>query len=154
MEDPTSYYPDVVYGSLLSLYDALDISTVLQLESAILHRNLRDFDKALDIFDDLARGVRFSGRAAVIVLEYTWTLIAQYRFKEARDVAAGGLAALANVGRLDGRGQDVGPAIVLRAFVAGLDALIEGTTNACYKSLAEIYQWLAPVAVPDFTDVQ
>lgn len=35
-------YPDIVYGSLMSLYQILGISTFLLLEKIILHRNLRN----------------------------------------------------------------------------------------------------------------
>lgn len=141
-------YPDVVYGSLLSLYEPLGTSTILQLEKAILHRNLRNFSKSLAIFDSLAplEPVR-----PAIVLEHTWTLIAQYRFKEARSVAATGLFSLPT--GLHGQPQH-GPTIVLRAFLAGLDALIDGAMHGCYQSLGEIYQWLSPIPFADFTDVQ
>lgn len=140
-------YPDVVYGSLVSLYQTLDIPTVLLLEKAIFHRNLRNFSESLAIFDYMQSN--HTSRPA-IVLEHTWTLVAQYRFKEARAIATKGLSSFATAG---GGYMQSGPAVVLRALQAGLDTLIDGTTHPCYQSLEEIYQWLSPVSVEDFTDV-
>ncbi|KAI4286980.1 MAG: hypothetical protein L6R35_003765, partial [Caloplaca aegaea] len=73
-----------------------------------------------------------------------------YRFKEARAIATKGLSSFATAG---GGYMQSGPAVVLRALQAGLDTLIDGTTHPCYQSLEEIYQWLSPVSVEDFTDV-
>ncbi|KAL8649044.1 MAG: hypothetical protein Q9210_004634 [Variospora velana] len=140
-------YPDVVYGSLVSLYQTLDIPTVLLLEKAILHRNLRNFSESLAIFDDMKSN--HTARPAIL-LEHTWTLVAQYRFKEARSIATKGLSSFATAG---GGYVQSGPAVVLRALLAGLDTLIDGTTHRCYQSLEEICQWLSPVPVEAFTDV-
>lgn len=41
-------YPDVLYGTLLSLYD---VCTILVLENAVLHCNLRIFFPSLAILD-------------------------------------------------------------------------------------------------------
>ncbi|KAL9010240.1 MAG: hypothetical protein Q9173_004804 [Seirophora scorigena] len=141
-------YPDVIYGSLLSLYQTLDICTISLLERAILQRNLRNFSASLVIFDSMRSTHTFR---PAIVLEHTWTLVAQYRFKEARSVATKGLSSLVDAG---GGSMHFGPAVVLRALLAGLDTLIDGTVHGCYQSLGEIYQWLSPVPVEDFTDAQ
>lgn len=141
-------YPDVVYGSLLSLYHTLDRSTISLLETAILQRNLRNFSESLVIFDSMRTTRTFR---PAIVLEHTWTLVAQYCFKEARSVGTKGLSSLVDAG---GGYMHFGPAVVLRALLAGLDTLIDGTVHGCYQSLSEIYQWLSPVPVEDFTDTQ
>ncbi|KAI4098421.1 MAG: hypothetical protein L6R37_006503 [Teloschistes peruensis] len=141
-------YPDVFYGSLTSLYKNLDISTLLQLEKAILHRNLRNFFESLAMFDS------FTGSVAtepVVCLEHTWTLVAQYRFREAHKIATRGLFAIHNSLV---RNENHGVAIVLRALLAGLDALVEKSTHGCFESVTEIYDWLRPVVVEDITDVQ
>lgn len=146
MEDVA--YPHIVYGSLTSLYQTLDVASVLLLEKAILHRNLRNFFKSLALFDAFPASIAVQ---PAVVLEHTWTLIAQYRFREARSIAARGLSAF----RIELIGhKDHGPTILLRALLAGLDALIEGSMSGCYKSLEEIHDWLSAVPLTDFTDVQ
>ncbi|KAL8930072.1 MAG: hypothetical protein Q9172_000157 [Xanthocarpia lactea] len=146
MEDTS--YPETVYGSLLSLYHELDLSTILLLEKAIVQRNLRNYFESLAIFD--AFPISATVKAAV-VLEHTWTLIAQYRFREARCVAGRGLSAFRS--KPVGTG-DHGATILLRALLAGLDTLIDGSTGKCFESMQEIYSWLSVVPATDFTDVQ
>lgn len=141
-------YPDIVYGSLTSLYRTLDRHSILSLEKAIVHRNLRNFFKSLAIFDAFPAPIAVR---PAIVLEHTWTLIAQYRFREARSIAVRGLSSF-QIERPGEEGHDA--AIVLRALLAGLDALIEGLMTGCYESLEEIYAWLRNVPLTDFTDVQ
>lgn len=141
-------YPDVNYGSLTSLYHPLDIPSIKSLEKAIVHRNLRNFFKSLAIFDAFPASIAVH---PAIVLEHTWTLIAQYRFREARSIAVRGLSSLHT--KRHG-GEESNAAIVLRALLAGLDALIEGMVAGCYKSLEEIYTWLRDVPLTEFTNVQ
>ena len=146
MEDVA--YPAIVYGSLTSLYNTLDIASVLLLEKAILYRNIRNFSISLTVFDSFPVSVAVQ---PAVVVEHTWTLIVQYRFREARTIATKGLSAF----RSDSaREKHDGPAILLRAMSAGLDALIEGSMGGCYESLGEIYAWLNNVPLTDFTDVQ
>ncbi|KAL8715414.1 MAG: hypothetical protein Q9220_000748 [cf. Caloplaca sp. 1 TL-2023] len=141
-------YPEVVHGCLTSLYHELDTGTILLLEKAILHRKLRNYYDSLQIFDNFSSA---TAAKPVVILERTWTLIGQYRFSEARLVAIPGIAA----SRSEGRGIDSqGPLIVLRALIAGLDSLIDGSTQGCYASLQEIFQWLWVVPVTEMTDVQ
>ncbi|KAL9580216.1 MAG: hypothetical protein Q9212_004627 [Teloschistes hypoglaucus] len=118
------------------------------LEKAILHRNLRNFFESLAIFDSFTG---FLATEPVVCLEHTWTLIAQYRFREAHRIATTGLSALR---KSPVRNENHGVAIVLRAFLAGLDALVERSTHGCFESLEEIHDWLKPVAIEDITDVQ
>lgn len=146
MEDVA--YPDIVYGSLTSLYQNLDTSSVEMLEKAIIHRNLRNSVKSLAIFDAFPAPIAVH---PAVVLEHTWTLIAQYRFREARSIAVRGLSSFPTKRSV---GEDHGPTIVLRALLAGLDALIDGLRSGCYESLEEIYAWLSTVPVTDFTNVQ
>ncbi|KAI4274881.1 MAG: hypothetical protein LQ337_003618 [Flavoplaca oasis] len=141
-------YPAIAYGSLLSLYHELDQSTILLLERAIVRRNLRDYFKSLAIFDALPTS---TASKAAVVLEHTWTLVAQYRFREARCVAERGLSAFQS--RSIG-GEGYGPVILLRALSAGLDTLIDGSTQRCFGSMQEIYDWLSGVPAVEFTDVQ
>ncbi|KAL9598996.1 MAG: hypothetical protein Q9219_004110 [cf. Caloplaca sp. 3 TL-2023] len=143
MDDVT--YPNTVYGSLSSLYTSLNVSTILSLEKAILHRNLRNFFESLALFDGFSPSVAV---LPVVVLEHTWTLIEQYRFREARSVAARGLSSSCF------KGRDHGPAILCRALLAGLDALIEGSMSECHASLQEIYDWIGTTPLTDLTDVQ
>ncbi|KAL8825502.1 MAG: hypothetical protein Q9170_007767, partial [Blastenia crenularia] len=110
-------------------------------EKAVLHRNLRNFSKAAVIFENYPPSVAVQ---APIVLEHTWTLIAQYRFKEARSIAVRGLSSLSNK---SSRIEGFGPTILIRALLAGLDALIEGSVSGCVKSLREIHDWLVNVPV-------
>ena len=146
MED--TFYPETVHGSLLSLYHELDLSTILLLEKAIVQRNLRNYFESLAIFD--AFPISAAVKAAV-VLEHTWTLIAQYRFREARCVAERGLSA--SLSKPVGS-EDHGATILLRGLLAGLDTLIDGSTGKCFESMQEIYSWLSVVRATDFTDVQ
>ncbi|KAL8727531.1 MAG: hypothetical protein Q9181_005679 [Wetmoreana brouardii] len=141
-------YPNVTYGSLTSLYQSLDISTILQLERAILHRSLRNFFQALAIFDSFPMSVAVK---PAVCLEQISTLLEEYRFREAGAIAARGLSAFCMNSTGD---EDHGPAILLRALLAGLDCLTEGSTHGCYASLQEIYDWLINVSVANFTDVQ
>ncbi|KAL8643524.1 MAG: hypothetical protein Q9226_008309 [Calogaya cf. arnoldii] len=146
MEDAA--YPSIAYGSLLSLYPELELSTILLVEKAIVHRNLRNYFESLAIFDALPTSTAVK---TAVVLEHTWTLIAQYRFREARCIAERGLSALRSkaVGS-----KSHGPTILLRALLAGLDTLIDGSTQKCLESMQEIYNWLSDVSTVDFTDVQ
>lgn len=146
MEDTA--YPAIACGSLLSLYHELDLSTILLLEKAIVHRSLRNYFQSLAIFDALPTSASFK---TAVVLEHTWTLIAQYRFREARCIAERGLSAL---GSKSVGNNSHGPIILLRALLAGLDTLIDGSTRRCFESLQEIYDWLSGVPTVDFTDVQ
>ncbi|KAL8941128.1 MAG: hypothetical protein Q9216_002427 [Gyalolechia sp. 2 TL-2023] len=146
MEDVV--YPDIVYGSLTSLYETLDTYSIVMLEKAILHRSLRNFFKSLAIFDAFHEPI---ASHPAVVLEHTWTLTAQYRFREARSIAVRGLSS-SHAKRLGGDEHDA--AIVLRALLAAMDALIEGLLSGCYESLEEIYAWLRNVPMTDFTDVQ
>ncbi|CAL8574244.1 hypothetical protein XPA_000210 [Xanthoria parietina] len=146
MEDTA--YPAIACGSLLSLYHELDLSTILLLEKAIVHRSLRNYFQSLAIFDALPTSASFK---TAVVLEHTWTLIAQYRFREARCIAERGLSAL---GSKSVGNNGHGPIILLRALLAGLDTLIDGSTRRCFESLQEIYGWLSGVPTVDFTDVQ
>lgn len=141
-------YPTIAYGSLLSLYHELDLSTILLLEKAIVHRSLRNYFESLAIFDALPTSIAVK---TAVVLEHTWTLVAQYRFREARCIAERGLSAFRSksVGS-----KDHGPTILLRALLAGLDTLIDGSTPRCFESMQEIYCWLSGVPTDDFTDVQ
>ncbi|KAL9005522.1 MAG: hypothetical protein Q9188_001724 [Gyalolechia gomerana] len=118
------------------------------LEKAIIHRNLRNSVKSLAIFDAFPAPIAVH---PAVVLEHTWTLIAQYRFREARSIAVRGLSSFPTKRSV---GEDHGPAIVLRALLAGLDALIDGLRSGCYESLEEMYAWLSTVPVTDFTNVQ
>ncbi|KAL8803011.1 MAG: hypothetical protein Q9182_003437 [Xanthomendoza sp. 2 TL-2023] len=141
-------YPQMVYGSLLSLYHHLDLPSILLLEKAILQRNIRNYSESLAIFD------AFPASTAVkpaVVLEHTWTLIAQYRFREARGVAEQGLLRCCTTIHDD---DDYGPATLLRALLAGLDTLMDGGTSRCLESLQEINDWLGTVPAIEFTDVQ
>ncbi|KAL8947772.1 MAG: hypothetical protein Q9222_005981 [Ikaeria aurantiellina] len=141
-------YPDVVHGCLTSLYHDLDTCAILLLEKAILHRNLRNYLDSTRIFDSFPPA---TAAKPVVTLERTWTLIAQYRFSEARSIAVQTIAASGT----DHQGIDSqGPLIVVRALLAGLDALIDGSTQGCYTSLQEIFQWLCTVPVTALTDVQ
>lgn len=142
-------YPQTAYGSLLSLYHDLDLPTIHLLEKAILQRNVRNYAESVAIFDAFPQPTAIQ---PAVVLEHTWTLIAQYRFREARRVAEAGLVAWQT--KLRGDNGDVGPAILLRALLAGLDTLTDGSTYKCLESLEEIYGWLSPVPVTAFTDVQ
>ncbi|KAL8995406.1 MAG: hypothetical protein Q9169_004851 [Polycauliona sp. 2 TL-2023] len=146
MEDVA--YPAITYGSLSSLYHELDLSTVLLLERAIVHRNLRNYVESLAIFDAFSTSTAVK---AAVVLEHTWTLVAQYRFREAHCVAERGLAAFGSK-IIDGKGH--GPSTVLRALLAGLNALIDGSTQRCYESMQKIYGWLNNVPTVLLTDVQ
>lgn len=141
-------YPDVFYGTLTSLYQTLDVPTLLQLEKAIVHRNLRNFFESLAIFDSFTDSVVIE---PVVCLEHTWTLIAQYRFREAHTIATRGLSARR---KSAARNENHGVAIVLRALLAGLDALVERSTHRCFESLEEIHEWLKHIVVEDLTDVQ
>ncbi|KAL8675534.1 MAG: hypothetical protein Q9168_000046 [Polycauliona sp. 1 TL-2023] len=142
-------YPAIVHGSLSSLYQELELSTILLLEEAIIHRNLRNYFESVALFDALPVS---SAVKAAVVLEHTWTLVAQYRFREARHVAEQGLSAFASE-PLGSKSHD-GPTIVLRALLAGLDALIDGSTRTCFESMQEIYSWLNAVPTVHLTDVQ
>lgn len=146
MEDTA--YPAIAYGSLLSLYHELDLATILLLEKAIVHRSLRNYFQSLAIFDALPTSATCK---TAVVLEHTWTLIAQYRFREGRWIAERGLSALRS-NAVGNHGH--GPIILLRALLAGLDTLIDGSTRRCLESLQEIYGWLSGVPTVDFTDVQ
>ncbi|KAL8811852.1 MAG: hypothetical protein Q9223_001391 [Gallowayella weberi] len=141
-------YPQTVYGSLSSLYHHLDLPSIRLLEKAILQRNVRNYFESLAIFD------AFPASTAVqpaVVLEHTWTLIAQYRFREARNVAERGLSRCCTTIHDD---EHYGPATLLRALLAGLDTLIDGSTSRCLESLQEIYDWLGTIPAIEFTDVQ
>ncbi|KAL8770978.1 MAG: hypothetical protein Q9209_003397 [Squamulea sp. 1 TL-2023] len=146
MEDTT--YPETVYGSLLSLYQEIDQTTILLLEKAIAQRNLRNYFESLAIFDAFPTSTAVK---AVVVLEHTWTLIAQYRFREARLVAERGLLAFrTNTGGV----RYHGPRILLQALLGGLDTLTDGSTQRCFDSMQEIYSWLSKIPTDRFTDVQ
>ncbi|KAL8741335.1 MAG: hypothetical protein Q9190_006048 [Brigantiaea leucoxantha] len=144
MEDEC--YPNVVYGSLVSLYDDLTHDEILVLEKAIAHRNLRNFDKSLALFQSFPVSTAVK---PAIALEQTWTLIAQPRYKDAQIVAE----RASSYAPYETCSTNFLPTL-WRAILAGLDVVMDKRGANAQSTTTMIRTSLLHIPLEAYTDIQ
>ncbi|KAI4160560.1 MAG: hypothetical protein LQ342_005667 [Letrouitia transgressa] len=144
MEEAT--YPNVIYGTLASLYSDLEVPDILLLEKAIALRNLRNFDQSLVLFESFPKSTAIK---PAIALEHTWTLITQSRFKDAHAVATNASAWCP----FETCSTNFLPTL-WRVFLAGLDIVMGTETSNVQNVLTLISTSLTDVPLESYTDLQ
>ena len=144
----TQIYPDVIHGTLTSLYDELEPDVVLLLEAAISYRKLRAFSEAWSIFDSFPPCTQTK---SVIALEHSYLFLSQYRFKDAHLVLSNALASMNRNGYNATRRYE---GILIRALLARTEFFTEGSIVKVWDSLLELRDWLGGLQIEEYTDPQ
>ena len=137
------------YGSLCSQYPTLDTQTISVLEKAILLSKVRAFAESGVTFDSLLSSGLESN--PIILFERFLDYLNQWKLYDGARILEKALARAENNPTL---WESNGYSILIRVYLAQIEAFTKGDFTRARHALPEVRRWLSGTPIESYTDIQ